>query len=267
MDDSIEKIKIDDILNEGGDASETPKAVEGRCPASQGDSAVEGRRLASQGELPREKALKHGMNALTDAELLALLLGSGIKGKSVFEFAREILEDNGNRLSVLARRDVAELMRKYKGLGLAKATLLRAAMTFGQRAQADLKVPDHQITSSESVYEYMRDKLERNNHEEFWILHLSRANRVMKAEQLSKGGTAATVVDVKLIVKSAIDHLSSGIIVCHNHPSGNMTPSPQDDALTHRIVETCKLCDIRVLDHVIIGPTGYYSYQDNGRLR
>lgn len=218
-------------------------------------------------EMPREKALKLGINALTDVELLALLLGSGIKGKSVFEFSREILRDNNNRLSVLARRSVPELMRKYKGMGMAKATLLSAAMTFGQRAQADMKVPDRRITGSDSVYEFMRDKLERNNHEEFWIIHLSRANRVMLAEQLSKGGTSATVVDVKLIAKSAIDHLSSGIIVCHNHPSGNLTPSGQDDNLTHSIVETCKICDITVLDHIIIGPTGYYSYRDEGRLK
>lgn len=218
-------------------------------------------------DMPREKALRLGMNALTDVELLAILLGSGIRGKSVFEFSREILNDCNNRLATLARMEVSELMRKYKGLGLAKATLLRAAMTFGQRAQADLKVPEQRITGSDSVYELMRDKLERNNHEEFWLLHLSRANRVMLAEQLSKGGTSSTVVDVKLIVKSAIDHLSSGIIVCHNHPSGNMTPSIQDDKLTHNIIEACKFCDIKVIDHVIIGPTGYYSYQDNGRLR
>lgn len=241
-----------------------PQALETETPKPSKPTGMKG---LTPEELPREKALNQGINALTDVELLAILLGSGIRGKSVLEFARELLNDHENNLGKLTSCPIHELMRKYKGMGIAKATLLTAAMTFGQRAQAALKVPDHQITSSESVYEYMRDKLERNNHEEFWILHMSRANRVMMAEQLSKGGTAATVVDVKLIAKSAIDHLSSGIIVCHNHPSGNMTPSPQDDALTHRIVETCKLCDINVLDHVIIGPTGYYSYQDQGRLR
>lgn len=274
---------IDGILNEGGDIpifpqvreadafQSSPPSKEADHPDSEEDEApVETavkEKIVHVGEMPREKAIRLGMNSLTDVELLALLLGSGIKGKSVFEFAEEILRDNNNRLATLARLEVAELMRKYKGMGMAKATLLRAAMTFGQRAQADMKVPDQQITSSQSVYEYMRDKLERHNHEEFWILHLSRANRVMLAEQLSKGGTAATVVDVKLIVKSAIDHLASGIIVCHNHPSGNLNPSVQDDNLTHKIVETCKICDIQVLDHVIISPTGYYSYKDEGRLR
>lgn len=283
--------EIDDILNAGGDVlffpeictnepkdedpiTSDPETSENTidrqeeivAPILEGSSSASNKEPIA-GEMPREKAYRLGMNALTDVELLAILLGSGIRGKSVFEFSREILADNNNRLATLARREVPELMRKYKGLGLAKATLLRAAMTFGQRAQADLKVPEQRITGSDSVYEFMRDKLERNNHEEFWVLHLSRANRVMFAEQLSKGGTAATVVDVKLIAKSAIDHLSSGIIVCHNHPSGNMNPSSQDDSLTHNILETCKICDIRLLDHVIIGPTGYYSYQDNGRLR
>lgn len=256
---------IDGILNEGGDVPFFPQ--EGVAePTVEERPLTEKNGTSHIGELPREKAVRLGMNALTDTELLALLLGSGIRGKSVFEFAKEILSDNHNRLASLARLDISELMRRYKGMGMAKATLLCAAITFGQRVQADLKVPDRKITSSTSVYEFMRDKLERNNHEEFWILHLSRANRVMFAEQLSKGGTAATVVDLKLIVKSAINHLSTGIIVCHNHPSGNLAPSGQDDSLTHKIVEACKMCDIMVLDHVIIGPTGYYSYKDEGRL-
>lgn len=220
----------------------------------------------SPDELPREKMQKHGKNSLTDVELLAILLGSGIKGKPVLEFAREILSDNDNRLSVLAQKEVTELMRKYKGLGLAKATLLVAAMNFGQRAQADMRFQKPQIKSSNDVYEYMRDKLENANHEEFWVIHLSRANRILSAEQISKGGIAQTAVDIKLIAKSAIDHLASGIILCHNHPSGNMVPSGPDDMLTRNIVEICKICDVKVLDHVIVGPTGYYSYQDNGRI-
>lgn len=302
MDDRIAANDIDEILQAGGDYlfpqpnfAEPADSSELKPPVAPGDLSEEpsdessdealetapeetsvetpqaptlsGMKSLHPDELPREKAMKFGMNALTDVELLAILLGSGIKGKSVLDFAREILRDNGNRLSVLSRKPIPELIRKYKGLGAAKATLLSAAMTFGQRAQADMKIADRQISSSNSVYEYMRDKLERNNHEEFWVLHLSRANRVMAVEQLSKGGLAATAVDVKLIAKSAIDHLSSGIIVCHNHPSGNMAPSPQDDRLTHNIIETCKVCDIKVLDHLIIGPTGYYSYQDEGRLR
>lgn len=112
----------------------------------------------------------------------------------------------------------------------------------------------------------MRAKLERLNYEEFWVLHLNRANRVIYADRVSKGGTSSTAVDIKLIAKSAIDHLSSAIILVHNHPSGTMTPSGPDDVLTRRIVEICKVIDVPVQDHVIIGPSTYYSYRDNGRL-
>ncbi len=215
---------------------------------------------------PREKALSQGFDALSDAELLALLLGSGVPGKSVLELAREILVDNDNRLRVLARRSVHDFIRSYKGVGQAKATLLVAAMTFGARCQADFGVRDPQMTSSEDVYRYMRPKLAHLNCEEFWILHLSHANRVQFAERMARGGLAATVVDARLIAKSAIDHLSSGLILVHNHPSGNLVPSPQDDRLTRKIIDVAKICDISIHDHVIVGPGGYFSYRDSGRL-
>jgi DNA repair protein RadC len=197
---------------------------------------------------------------------LAILLGSGIPGKSVLDLSREILKDNENRLAYLSRKSIPELVKKYKGMGTAKATLLVAAMAFGARAQADLQVRDPQMGSSEVVYSYMRSRLERLNNEEFWVLHLNRANRLQSVEQISRGGQSQTSVDVKLIAKSVIDRLSAGIILCHNHPSGNMTPSSADDNLTRRIIEVCKLIDVSVLDHVIVGPTGYYSYRDNSRM-
>lgn len=217
-------------------------------------------------EKPREKALRLGIDSLTDVEVLALLLGSGVPGKSVLDLAREILRDNDNKLRHLAKRSIPELVKRYKGMGPAKATLLVAAMSFGARCQEDLGVKDPQIASSRDVYAYMRHRLERLNYEEFWVLHLSRANRVQFAERVSKGGVAGTAVDVRLVAKSAIDHLSSGVILVHNHPSGNMRPSPQDDALTRRIVETGRIIDVTVQDHIIIGPSGYYSYRDEGHL-
>jgi DNA repair protein RadC len=217
-------------------------------------------------EKPREKALKQGMNSLSDVELLAILLGSGIPGKSVLDLSREILKDNDNRLAYLSRKSIPELVRKYKGMGTAKATLLVAAMTFGARTQSDLQIRDPQMTTSEVVYNYMRSRLERLNNEEFWVLHLSRSNRVQFVEQISKGGLTQTSVDVKLIGKSIIDRLSAGVILCHNHPSGNLVASSADDAITRKIVEVCKLLDVNVLDHLIIGPTGYYSYRDEGKL-
>ena len=198
-------------------------------------------------EKPREKAGRLGLDSLTDVELLALLLGSGMSGKSVLDLAREILQDNDNKLSRLSRMSIAELKKKYKGVGTAKATLLSAAMTFGARVQKSLTLVEE-------------------HYEEFWVLHLNRANRVLFKERVSKGGMACTAVDIKLIAKSAIDHLSSGIILLHNHPSGTMQPSGQDDSLTQRIVEICKIIDVPVHDHLIIGPTGYYSYRDSGKL-
>lgn len=217
-------------------------------------------------EKPREKAMQHGFEALSDAELLALLLGTGVPGKSVIDLARDILRDNDNKLRVLARRSIHDLMRSYKGMGPAKATLLVAAMEFGARCQADFGVKDPQMASSNDVYQYMRHRLERLNYEEFWILHLSRSNRVQHAERMGRGGLASTAVDPRLIAKSAIDHLSSGLILVHNHPSGNLVPSTQDDALTRRIRDVAKICDIIVQDHIIIGPSSYYSYRDQGRL-
>lgn len=217
-------------------------------------------------EKPREKAILHGMDTLSDVELLALLLGSGVPGKSVLDLSREILQDCDNNLRLLSRMTVAELKKKYKGVGTAKATLLVGAMTFGGRVQASMGVTDPQMACSQDVFKYMKDKLERLNHEEFWILHLNRANRVMHRECISRGGVASTAVDPKIVAKNAIDHLSSGLILVHNHPSGNTLPSPQDDALTRRIVDICKVIDIPVHDHVIVTAASFYSYRDHSRL-
>lgn len=217
-------------------------------------------------EKPREKAATQGLSSLTDVELMALLLGSGLQGKSVLDLSRDILADNRNRLANLSRMSIAELKHKYKGVGTAKATLLAAAIEFGGRVQASLQQPDEQITDSRSAYNYMRPKLERLNYEEFWVLHLNRANRIIIPERISKGGMASTSVDVRLIAKSAIDHLSSALILVHNHPSGTLRPSPQDDNLTRRITETCKIIDVAVLDHIIVSPTGFYSYRDEGKM-
>ncbi|MGM9822176.1 MAG: DNA repair protein RadC [Muribaculaceae bacterium] len=223
------------------------------------------RQLADD-DKPREKALINGIDTLTDAELLAILLGTGIQGKSVLDFSREVLRDNGGSLARLSRRTIPELIRSYKGMGPAKATLLVAAMNFGLRCQKAFEVKDPQMASSHDVYNYMHPKLALVNYEEFWVLHLSRANRVMHAERVARGGISATVVDARLIAKSAIDHISSAIILVHNHPSGNLKPSMQDDAITRKIVDVARICDIVVQDHIIIGQSGYYSYRDSGKL-
>lgn len=273
MDDYSILNDLDAILSAGGDValpySDATSGAPGAHPVKEPahkPHGVRGMDNLAEDDKPREKALRQGIDALTDAELLAILLGSGIPGKSVLDLSREILADNDNRLAYLSRKSIPELVKKYKGLGTAKATLLVAAMTFGARTQSDLQVRDPQMTSSEAVYNYMRPRLERLNYEEFWVLHLSRANRLQSAEQVSKGGQSQTAVDVKLIVKSVIDRLSAGVILCHNHPSGNLASSREDDNLTRRIIEVCKLVDVPVLDHLIIGPTGYYSYRDEGKI-
>lgn len=217
-------------------------------------------------EKPREKALLNGIDSLSDVELLALLLGSGLPGKSVLDLSREILADVDNRLARLSKMTIPELKKKYRGVGDAKATLLCAAIQFGRRVQKDLAVPFQTLRTSTDVYEYMREKLETINYEEFWVLHLNRAMGIIAAERMSRGGIAGTAVDPKLIAKSAIDHLDSGIILVHNHPSGTMRPSMQDDSLTRKIVEICKIIEVNVCDHVIVGPTGFYSYRDQGKI-
>lgn len=217
-------------------------------------------------EKPREKALQHGIQSLTTAELIAIILGSGMVGKSVISLARDILHDHSNNLFTVSQMSIDEMCSRYKGVGPAKAISLKAAFELGTRCIEDAAKLPTQITAGADVYNIMKQKLQAINYEEFWVLHLSRSNRVIAREFVSRGGTAATVVDIKLILKSALNKLSSAIILVHNHPSGNLRPSAQDDSITRRIKEGAALLDIKVLDHIIISPAGYYSYNDEGRL-
>ncbi|MDE7406993.1 MAG: DNA repair protein RadC [Muribaculaceae bacterium] len=227
-----------------------------------------GMRIADMPEAdkPREKAMAHGVGSLTDSELIAILLGSGLQGKSVVQLSREILARCGDRLGTLSRMTIGELMRDVRGIGPAKAITLLAAIELGSRCRSDLALQNPQITSSEAIFEYMRPSLERVSHEEFWMLILNRANRVMSKWLISQGGMASTVVDVRLLFKKAIDQQASSIVLVHNHPSGALRPSPEDDKLTRRIKDGASLLDIRVLDHLIVSAAGYYSYHDEGRL-
>lgn len=217
-------------------------------------------------ELPREKAMKYGIESLETVELMAILLHTGIKGKSVLELSADILRESDNRLSHLSRLSIHELKNKFKGLGDAKATTLAAAFALGTRVHADMQVSDPQLTSSQAVYKCIAPQIKHLNYEVFYVLHLNRSNRLQWKEKVSQGGLAMTAVDPRLIAKSALDRLSSAVILCHNHPSGNLSPSHQDDQLTRRIVDVLKIIDVQVLDHIIIGQTGYYSYRDEGRL-
>lgn len=215
---------------------------------------------------PREKALKNGIQSLSKAELMAIILGSGIVGKSVIALSQDILRDNDNSLHRLSQMSIDELCSRYKGIGPAKAISLKAAVELGTRSVEDGQSLPDRITGGHDIHNLMRQKLQNINYEEFWVLHLSRSNRVIARECVSRGGTAGTVVDTKLILKSAINKLASSLILVHNHPSGTLRPSIEDDNITSRIKEAAKLLDMRLLDHVIIASTGYYSYNDEGRL-
>lgn len=217
-------------------------------------------------EKPREKALLNGIETLSDSELLAILLRVGVRGKSVIEVARDILARFNNDLGRLAKASPRELSQMVPGIGPAKAMTVIAALELGSRCRGAAARQKTQLSSSETVYRYMADKLEAIDHEEFWIVMLNRRLAIECRERISIGGMDATVVDVRLLVKKALDARASALILVHNHPSGNLTPSAQDDRLTQRIKEACGLLDIRVLDHVIISPAGYYSYADQGRL-
>ncbi|MBD5365176.1 MAG: DNA repair protein RadC [Bacteroides sp.] len=225
-------------------------------------------RLLADEEKPREKALNQGIGALTDAELLAILLRVGIKGKSVLTVAREILRIHDNDLAKLARQTPRALAKMVPGIGPTKAITLIAALELGLRARGAMarSLEQKSLSGSEAIYHYMRARLELLAHEEFWVIILNNKLVPVACERVNQGGIATTMVDLRILFKKVIDHQASTIAVCHNHPSGRLTPSIQDDELTKRISEGAKTLDIRLLDHLIIAPTGFYSYHDQGRL-
>ena len=226
------------------------------------------RRIAdlSDDDKPREKALRRGIRTLSDTGLIAILLGGGIPGRSVIDLSRELYDISNRSLSDLARMSVRDMCKRIAGIGPAKAITIAAALELGARRK-DLKSESRpRIRTSSDAYEVIRNSLQDFAYEEFWIILLSRANMVIATTCISSGGTAATVVDPKIIMKHAIEHLASSIILVHNHPSGNISPSAQDDALTRKIKSAGQLLDVNVVDHLIIGQTGYYSYADEARI-
>lgn len=221
----------------------------------------------AEDDRPREKAMKHGIDSLTDAELMAIIFSTGIKGKSVVQLCNEILESKGGHLSRVTKMTVKEMCDTYKGIGKVKAITLLAALHLGARAAKDALIAEEvKVLTSGIAYDLMRHHFERIQHEEFWILLMDRGAHVLREVRISQGGTAATTVDIKLILKSAIESLASSMILFHNHPSGTLVPSVEDDRLTRRIVEAAKMVDIRVNDHLIVTSHSYYSYNDHGRL-
>jgi DNA repair protein RadC len=214
---------------------------------------------------PREKLLSKGVQSLSDAELLAILLGSGTREISAVELSRQILSISGNNLSELCKRSVSELM-KVKGIGEAKAVSIVAALELGKRRNLS-EVSDRQaISSSKDVYHYFHPIMTDLLHEEFWVLYLNRSNKIIDKYKLSQGGVSGTVTDIRLILKRAIELLASSLIVCHNHPSGNFNPSENDTVITTKLKSAAEQMDIHLLDHVIIADNLYFSYTDEGIL-
>jgi DNA repair protein RadC len=212
---------------------------------------------------PREKMLLKGRLALTDAELLAILLGSGSVGESALALAQRLLADTGNNLHDLGKRSIPELCR-LKGIGEAKAVTIAAALELGRRRQLSDIRERPRIGCSRDAFNTIAPLLTDLHHEEFWLLLLNKANEVFARERLSSGGMAGTVVDVKLLFKSALDARASGVIAVHNHPSGNLQPSQADIELTRRLRKAGELLDLPLLDHLIVSERGYFSFADEG---
>ena len=214
---------------------------------------------------PREKLLYKGISSLSDAELLAILIGSGSNDKSAVDLAREILNIASNNLNRLGKLDVHDLV-KLKGIGTAKAINIMAALELGRRRKSAEIMESPKIRSSNDVYSIFNPLLADLTHEEFWLLYLNRSNKILSRHKLSQGGISGTITDVRLIIKKAIELLASSIIICHNHPSGNLDPSEADTRITQKIKEAAGYFDISLLDHIIVTDNGYYSYADNGAL-
>ena len=214
---------------------------------------------------PREKMLQKGVFALSDAELLAIIIGSGTRDESAVGLSRHILLDVGQNLNELGKLSIEDLL-KYKGIGTVKAINIVAALEMGRRRKVCEVGESKKIQSSQDVYAVFHPLLADLPHEEFWILLLNRANKVIVMHKISQGGISGTVTDIRLILRLALEKLASSLVLCHNHPSGNKSPSEADLAITTKIRDSGKIMDIVVLDHVIIADKDFYSFADEGLL-
>ncbi|GAF03416.1 RadC family protein [Saccharicrinis fermentans] len=215
---------------------------------------------------PREKLLTKGISSLSNAELIAILIGSGNKNESAVDLSKRILNDVSNNLNELGKLTIDKLKRDYSGIGEAKAISIVAAMELGRRRKLSEAVEKPRISGSRDVYDLMHPLLADLPHEEFWVVLLNRANKVISTQKISQGGIAGTVIDCKLIMKAAVDQLASAIILCHNHPSGNLRPSHHDKINTQKLVEAGKVMDVPILDHLIVADHGFFSFADEGEL-
>ena len=214
---------------------------------------------------PREKLLIKGKGALSDAELIAILIASGNRDESAVELSKRILQSLGNNLNRLAKLSVNDLV-KFKGIGEAKAISIIASLELGRRRRTADVLEKDKIGGSKDAFQIFQLKLEDLPHEEFWVMLLNRANKVIETKLVGRGGVSSTVVDSKVIFSFALESLASGIILAHNHPSGNLKPSNSDIRLTKKLVDAGKIMEVPILDHIIVGDNDYFSFADEGLI-
>jgi DNA repair protein RadC len=217
----------------------------------------------SEDDKPREKLMLKGKAALSDAELIAILIGSGTRNESAVDLSKRILAKVEHNLNALGKVSLQQLM-EFKGIGEAKAVTIAAALELGRRRRAEDSIELSKITSSKAVFDLMQPIIGELIHEEFWVLYLNNSNKVIYKAQLSKGGITGTIVDVRILFKTALEHNATSVILTHNHPSGKLQASDADLAITKKLKFAGEQLDVKVLDHLIITENGYLSFQDEG---
>lgn len=215
-------------------------------------------------ERPREKLFNHGVERLSDAELLAVIMGSGTKDKSALELSHDLINLGNGNLDQLAGKSKKEFS-SIKGVGKVKALCLEAIFELGKRRKSAL-MNKLVIRSSKDIYDHVYPQMIGVKCEEFWLINLNKGNRIISKRKISSGGVSATIVDVKVVLKYAIEELASAVIVFHNHPSGNCVPSKADHLVTEKLQKALSYCDIKLLDHIIVCPSSYYSFSDEDLL-
>lgn len=219
----------------------------------------------NEDDRPREKLALKGRNSLSDAELLAIIMGSGNRDESAVELAKRILKSAQNNWNELAKYSIQDLC-KFKGVGEAKAISIITALEIGRRRNSQEVLDRAKITSSRDAALILQQQIGDLPIEEFWVMYLNQANKIIKTEQISRGGITQTAVDIRIVYKKGIELMATAIILSHNHPSGNLVPSEADKNLTRKIIEASKYLDIQVLDHIIVSQKDYYSFADEGLL-
>ena len=214
---------------------------------------------------PREKLMSKGISSLSSAELIAIIIGSGTRSDTAVELSKKLLNLVENNLNELGKLDLTGL-RKVPGIGPAKAMAILACFELGKRRNTSSRLPEIKISASKDVFDLFQPFLGDLPYEEFWVLLLNRANRVIDKIKISQGGISGTIIDPRIILKNAVDKLASTIILCHNHPSGNLKPSDADIRITTKMKEASQLMDINLIDHIIVTGDAYFSFADEGMI-